>query len=174
MHVWVDETRPRNQGASLTAWELASHGVPHSLIVDNAGGHLMQHGMVDIVLTGADRITRNGDAANKIGTYLKALAAKDNNVPFYIAFPSSTIDFSLNNGLTQIPIEERSSDEVRMVVGKLSDGNIATVQICPDQTNARNWGFDVTPARLITGLLCERGVCSATESGILGLFPEKN
>jgi len=174
VHVWVDETRPRNQGASLTAWELASHGVPHSLIVDNAGGHLMQHGMVDIVLTGADRITRNGDAANKIGTYLKALAAKDNNVPFYIAFPSSTIDFSLNNGLTQIPIEERSSDEVRTVVGKLSDGNIATVQICPDQTNARNWGFDVTPARLITGLLCERGVCSATESGILGLFPEKN
>lgn len=174
VHVWVDETRPRNQGASLTAWELASHGVPHSLIVDNAGGHLMQHGMVDIVLTGADRITRNGDAANKIGTYLKALAAKDNQVPFYIAFPSSTIDFSLDNGLTQIPIEERSADEVRKVVGKLSDGNIATVQICPDQTKARNWGFDVTPARLITGLLCERGICSATESGILELFPEKN
>ena len=174
VHVWVDETRPRNQGASLTAWELASHGVPHSLIVDNAGGHLMQHGMVDIVLTGADRITRNGDAANKIGTYLKALAANDNQVPFYIAFPSSTIDFSLDNGLTQIPIEERSADEVRKVVGKLSDGNIATVQICPDQTKARNWGFDVTPARLITGLLCERGICSATESGILELFPEKN
>ena len=174
VHVWVDETRPRNQGASLTAWELASHGVPHSLIVDNAGGHLMQHGMVDIVLTCADRITRNGDAANKIGTYLKALAAKDNQVPFYIAFPSSTIDFSLDNGLTQIPIEERSADEVRKVVGKLSDGNIATVQICPDQTTARNWGFDVTPARLITGLLCERGICSATESGILELFPEKN
>jgi len=174
VHVWVDETRPRNQGASLTAWELASHGVPHSLVVDNAGGHLMQHGMVDIVLTGADRITRNGDAANKIGTYLKALAANANQVPFYIAFPSSTIDFSLDNGLTQIPIEERSADEVRKVVGKLSDGSIATVQICPDQTKARNWGFDVTPARLITGLLCERGICSATESGILELFPEKN
>ena len=172
VHVWVDETRPRNQGASLTAWELASHGVPHSLIADNAGGHLMQHGMVDIVLTGADRITRNGDAANKIGTYLKALAAKDNQVPFYIAFPSSTIDFSLDNGLTQIPIEERSGDEVRKVVGKLADGTIATVQICPDQTKARNWGFDVTPARLVTGLLCERGICTATESGILGLFPE--
>jgi methylthioribose-1-phosphate isomerase len=173
VHVWVDETRPRNQGASLTAWELASHGVPHSLIADNAGGHLMQHGLVDIVLTGADRITRNGDAANKIGTYLKALAAKDNEVPFYIAFPSSTIDFSLTNGLTEIPIEERSGDEVRKVIGKLADGTIATVQICPDQTKARNWGFDVTPARLVTGLLCERGICSATEAGILGLFPEK-
>lgn len=173
VHVWVDETRPRNQGASLTAWELACYGIPHSLIADNVGGHLMQHGMVDIVLTGADRITRNGDAANKIGTYLKALAAKDNDVPFYIAFPSSTIDFSLDNGLTQIPIEERSGDEVRTVVGKLSDGSVRAVQICPDQTTARNWGFDVTPARLITGLLCERGICSATESGILGLFPEK-
>jgi methylthioribose-1-phosphate isomerase len=173
VHVWVDETRPRNQGASLTAWELACHGVPHSLIADNAGGHLMQHGMVDIVLTGADRITRNGDAANKIGTYLKALAANDNDVPFYIAFPSSTIDFSLDNGLTQIPIEERSGDEVRMVAGKLPDGSVTSVQICPDTTTARNWGFDVTPARLITGLVCERGICAATESGILGLFPEK-
>jgi len=173
VHVWVDETRPRNQGASLTAWELACHGVPHSLIADNVGGHLMQHGMVDIVFTGADRVTRNGDAANKIGTYLKALAAKDNGIPFYIAFPSSTIDFSLEDGLTQIPIEERSGDEVRMVSGKLADGSVTTVQICPDQTTARNWGFDVTPARLITGLLCERGICSATESGILGLFPEQ-
>ena len=173
VHVWVDETRPRNQGASLTAWELASHGVPHSLIADNAGGHLMQHGLVDIVLTGADRITRNGDAANKIGTYLKALAAQDTKVPFYIAFPSSTIDFSLHNGLTEIPIEERSGDEVRKVIGKLADGTVTTVQICPDQTKARNWGFDVTPARLVTGLLCERGICSATEAGILGLFPEK-
>jgi len=174
MHVWVDETRPRNQGASLTAWELACHGVPHTLIADNVGGHLMQHGMVDMVLTGADRITRNGDAANKIGTYLKALAAKDNDVPFYIAFPSSTIDFSLDNGITQIPIEERSGDEVRMVVGKLADGSVTKVQICPDKTIARNWGFDVTPARLITGLLCERGICPATESGVLGLFPEKS
>ena len=129
--------------------------------------------MVDIVFTGADRITRNGDAANKIGTYLKALAAKDNQIPFYIAFPSSTIDFSLDDGLTQIPIEERSGDEVRMVSGKLTNGSVANVQICPDETGARNWGFDVTPARLITGLICERGICSATESEILGLFPEK-
>lgn len=173
IHVWVDETRPRNQGASLTAWELAGHGVPHSLIADNAGGHLMQHGMVDIVFTGADRITRNGDAANKIGTYLKALAAKDNGVPFYVAFPSSTIDFSLDDGVKQIPIEERSGDEVRMITGKRENGLFATVQICPDETTARNWGFDVTPARLITGLICERGVCSASEAGVWGLFPEQ-
>jgi methylthioribose-1-phosphate isomerase len=173
VHVWVDETRPRNQGASLTAWELASQGVPHTLIADNVGGHLMQHGMVDIVLTGADRVTRTGDAANKIGTYLKALAAHDNNIPFYVAFPSSTIDFSLNNGLAQIPIEERSGDEVRMVSGKLADGSVASVQICPDATTARNWGFDVTPARLITGLICERGIYAATESGVLELFPEQ-
>lgn len=173
VHVWVDETRPRNQGASLTAWELACHGVPHSLIVDNAGGHLMQHGMVDLVVTGADRITRKGDAANKIGTYLKALAAFDNQVPFYVAFPSSTIDFSLQDGVAQIPIEERSGDEVRYVSGKLSNGEIATVQICPDASAARNWGFDVTPARLITGLISERGVCLATEEGLLGLFPEQ-
>ena len=173
VHVWVDETRPRNQGASLTAWELACHGVPHTLIADNAGGHLMQHDLVDMVITGADRVTRNGDAANKIGTYLKALAAQDNGIPFYVAFPSSTIDFSLYDGVLQIPIEERSGDEVRKVVGKLGDGSIAAVQICPDQTLARNWGFDVTPARLITGLLCERGICPASEIGILGLFPEK-
>jgi methylthioribose-1-phosphate isomerase len=173
VHVWVDETRPRNQGASLTSWELICHGVPHSLIADNAGGHLMQQGMVDIVFTGADRVTRNGDAANKIGTYLKALAAKDNNIPFYVAFPSSTIDFSLDDGVGQIPIEERSGDEVRMVSGKLVDGSVITVQICPDETNARNWGFDVTPARLITGFVCERGICPATKSGILGLFPEQ-
>lgn len=172
IHVWVDETRPRNQGASLTAWELSQQGVPHSLIADNVGGHLMQHGMVDMLITGADRITRNGDAANKIGTYLKALAAKDNDIPFYVAFPSSTIDFSLNDGLSQIPIEERSGDEVRMMSGKLADGSIASVQICPDETPARNWGFDVTPARLITALICERGVCPATEAGILELFPE--
>lgn len=173
IHVWVDETRPRNQGASLTAWELAQQHIPHSLIADNVGGHLMQHGMVDMVITGADRITRNGDAANKIGTYLKALAAKDNGIPFYVAFPSSTIDFSLNDGLSQIPIEERSGDEVRMMSGKLADGSIATVQICPDETPARNWGFDVTPARLITALICERGICPASETGILGLFPEQ-
>jgi methylthioribose-1-phosphate isomerase len=133
----------------------------------------MQHGMVDMVITGADRITRNGDAANKIGTYLKALAAKDNDIPFYVAFPSSTIDFFLTDGVSQIPIEERSGDEVRMMSGKLADGSIATVQVCPDETPARNWGFDVTPARLITALICERGICPATETGILGLFPEK-
>ena len=174
IHVWVDETRPRNQGASLTAWELASYGSSHSLIADNVGGHLMQHGMVDIVITGADRITKNGDAANKIGTYLKALAAKDNGVPFYVAFPSSTIDFSLSDGVTQIPIEERPGEEVRMIAGKSADGTIISVQICPDETPARNWGFDVTPARLITGLICERGVCQATETGLLGLYPEKS
>lgn len=172
VHVWVDETRPRNQGASLTAWELASYGVPHSLIADNVGGHLMQHGMVDIVFTGADRVTRNADAANKIGTYLKALAAKDNQVPFYVALPSSTFDFSMDDGLAQIPIEERSGDEVRIMTGKLADGSMASVQICPDKTPARNWGFDVTPARLITGLICERGICKASASGILSLFPE--
>lgn len=173
IHVWVDETRPRNQGASLTAWELSQYGVPHSLIVDNAGGHLMQHGMVDMVITGADRITRNGDVANKIGTYLKALAAKDNDIPFFVAFPSSTIDFSLNDGLSQIPIEERSADEVRMINGKIIDDSITSVQICPDTTPARNWGFDVTPARLISALITERGICHATESGILKLFPEQ-
>jgi len=173
VHVWVDETRPRNQGASLTAWELANYGVPHSLIADNVGGHLMQHGMVDIIFTGADRVTRNGDVANKIGTYLKALAAVDNQIPFYVALPSSTFDFSINDGLTQIPIEERSGDEVRIMTGKLADGSIASIQICPDQTPARNWAFDVTPARLITGLVCERGVCAATEAGVLDLFPEQ-
>lgn len=174
IHVWVDETRPRNQGANLTAWELACHGIPHSLIADNVGGHLMQHHMVDIIFTGADRVTRNGDVANKIGTYLKALAAKDNGIPFYVAFPSSTIDFSLDDGLSQIPIEERSGEEVRKISGKLTDGMIATVQICPDETPARNWGFDVTPARLITGLICERGICPATEDGILSLFPDQS
>ena len=172
VHVWVDETRPRNQGASLTAWELASHGVPHSLIADNAGGHLMQHGMVDMVITGADRVTRNGDVANKIGTYLKALAANDNQIPFYVALPSSTFDFSLSNGVAQIPIEERSGEEVRIVEGKLPSGVISGVQICPDNTVARNWGFDVTPARLVTALLTERGLCAASEAGILALYPE--
>ena len=173
LHVWVDETRPRNQGAGLTAWELGQHGVPHDLITDNAGGHLMQHGMVDLVITGADRVTRNGDAANKIGTYLKAAAAKDNKVPFYVALPSSTFDFGRVDGVKNIPIEERDSSEVRFVTGKTADGKIETVQICPDSTPARNWGFDVTPARLITRLICERGVCEASEEGVLGLFPEK-
>ena len=173
VHVWVDETRPRNQGASLTAWELAQHGVPHDLIPDNAGGHLMQHGMVDLVITGADRVTRNGDAANKIGTYLKAVAAKDTNVPFYIALPSSTFDFSLVDGVKNIPIEERDASEVRFMTGKTKSGNIETVQICPDETPARNWGFDVTPARLIESLICERGICKADEEEILSLFPEE-
>ena len=179
VHVWVDETRPRNQGASLTAWELGQHGVPHSLIADNTGGHLMQHGMVDMVITGADRVTRCGDAANKIGTYLKALAAADNGVPFYVALPSSTFDFALRDGVREIPIEERSADEVRVMTGALvdedgqSEARTASVLICPQSTGARNWAFDVTPARLITGLITERGVCAASEDGVLSLYPEQ-
>ena len=178
VHVWVDETRPRNQGASLTAWELGQHGVPHSLIADNVGGHLMQHGMVDMVITGADRVTRCGDAANKIGTYLKALAAADNGVPFYVALPSSTFDFALRDGVREIPIEERSADEVRVMAGALLDEEgqpcgTASVRICPETTKARNWAFDVTPARLISGLVTERGVCPASEEGVLGLYPEQ-
>lgn len=172
VHVWVDETRPRNQGASLTAWELGQHGVPHDLVVDNAGGHLMQHGMVDVVITGADRVTRCGDAANKIGTYLKALAARDNNVPFYVALPSSTFDFALCDGVADIPIEERRPDEVRMMSGETADGRLESVRICPAFTSARNWAFDVTPGRLITGLITERGVCPATGDGVLSLYPE--
>ena len=170
VHVWVDETRPRNQGASLTAWELSMHGVSHDLVPDNAGGHLMQHGMVDLVITGADRVTRNGDAANKIGTYLKALAAKESNVPFYVALPSSTFNFKMKDGLKEIPIEERDTSEVRYISGKTADGNIETVQICTDFTQARNWGFDVTPSRYITGLICERGICQANEENIFLLF----
>jgi methylthioribose-1-phosphate isomerase len=172
VHVWVDETRPRNQGAFLTAWELGQHGVSHDLIPDNAGGHLMQHGMVDIVITGADRVTRQGDTANKIGTYLKALAAKENNVPFYVALPSSTFDFAMRDGLKEIPIEERDASEVRYIAGKTAEGKIETVQICPDSTTARNWGFDVTPARYISGLITERGICRADEKEILALYPE--
>ena len=173
VHVWVDETRPRNQGASLTAWELDQHGVPHTLIADNAGGHLMQHGLVDMVITGADRVTRNGDVANKIGTYLKALAAKDNDIPMVVALPSSTFDFSLRDGVAQIPIEERDAAEVRFVSGQDARGDITSVRICPEGTPARNWGFDVTPARLVTQLICERGVCEANEEAILSLFPEQ-
>lgn len=173
VHVWVDETRPRNQGASLTAWELGQHGVPHTLIADNAGGHLMQHGLVDLVITGADRVTRNGDVANKIGTYLKALAARDNGVPMYVALPSSTFDFALEDGVANIPIEERDAAEVRCVTGKTAHGAIESVLVCPETTPARNWGFDVTPARLVTRLICERGICEATEAGILSLFPEQ-
>jgi len=172
VHVWVDETRPRNQGANLTAWELSMHGVKHDLIPDNAGGHLMQHGMVDMVITGADRVTRNGDAANKIGTYLKALAAKENGVPFYVALPSSTFDFKMKDGVKEIPIEERDSSEVRRISGITREGKIETVQICPDATPARNWGFDVTPSKLITGLISERGICKADENNIISLYPE--
>ena len=171
VHVWVDETRPRNQGANLTAWELSMHGVPHTLVVDNAGGHIMQHGMVDMVITGADRITRQGDIANKIGTYLKAVAAKDNNIPFYVAAPSSSFDFALTGGIDDIPIEERDGDEVRFITGETLDGEIETVRICQSETEIRNWAFDVTPARLVTKLICEYGICSASEADISSLFP---
>lgn len=174
VHVWVDETRPRNQGANLTAYELTRHGVDHTLIVDNTGGHLMQHGMVDLVIVGTDRTTRQGDVANKIGTYLKALAAKDNKIPFYVALPSTTLDMTIQDGLTEIPIEERDQNEVKYVVGKTNQGRIEPVLICPESTKAANYGFDVTPARLITGLITERGICEASEAGILSLFPEYN
>ncbi len=173
VHVWVDETRPRNQGARLTAWELGKHGVPHTVIADNTGGHLMQHGMVDMVIVGSDRTTVTGDVANKIGTYLKALAAQDNNVPFYVALPSSTFDWSLTDGVKQIPVEERGADEVRFVDGR--DGSVVrTVDTLPENSPALNYGFDVTPARLVTGLITERGICRASRESILGLFPEKN
>jgi methylthioribose-1-phosphate isomerase len=172
VHVWVDETRPRNQGSNLTCYELTKHGVSHTLIVDNAGGHLMQHGMVDLVIVGTDRTTRNGDVANKIGTYLKALAAKDNNVPFYVALPSTTLDMSIRDGLKEIPIEERNQDEVRYMIGQNAAGKIEPVLICPKTTPASNYGFDVTPAHLITGLITERGICSASEEGLVKLFPE--
>ena len=172
IHVWVDETRPRNQGASLTAWELLNHGVPHTIIADNTGGHLMQHGMVDMVITGTDRVTRTGDVANKIGTYLKALAAKDNNVPFYVALPSSTIDWSIYDGLKEIPIETRNADEVKYITG-MCEGELKQVLVTPEKSNAVNYGFDVTPSRLISGLITERGICEASEEGILNLFPER-
>jgi methylthioribose-1-phosphate isomerase len=172
VHVWVDETRPRNQGASLTAWELGRHGVPHDLIPDNAGGHLMQLGLVDMVITGADRVTRCGDAANKIGTYLKAVAARENNVPFYVALPSSTFDFTMRDGVREIPIEERDAGEVRYMSGKTLAGTVEPVLICPEDTPARNWGFDVTPARYITGLITDRGIVKASERDILKLYPE--
>ncbi len=172
LHVWVDETRPRNQGASLTAIELLGEGVPHTVIADNAGGHLMQHGMVDLVLVGTDRTTRTGDVCNKIGTYLKALAAYDNGVPFYVALPSSTIDWRLENGVAEIPIEERSPREVTHIAGGASDGGVLEVRLTPAGSPAGNWAFDVTPARLVTGLITERGVCAATRSGLEGLFPD--
>jgi methylthioribose-1-phosphate isomerase len=173
VHVWVDETRPRNQGSNLTCYELTRHEVPHTLIVDNAGGHLMQHGLVDMVIVGTDRTTRQGDVANKIGTYLKALAAKDNDIPFYVALPSTTLDWTINDGLKEIPIEERNQDEVKYMIGKSTvSGNIESVLICPETTKASNYGFDVTPAKYVTKLITERGVCDASEFGLLSLFPE--
>ncbi|MDE2182402.1 MAG: S-methyl-5-thioribose-1-phosphate isomerase [Alphaproteobacteria bacterium] len=172
LHVWVDETRPRNQGASLTAFELGAHGVAHTIVADNAGGHLMQAGRVDVCIVGVDRVTRNGDFANKIGTYLKALAAVDNGVPFYGAVPSPSIDWTLKDGST-IPIEERSADEILKMTGRLAGGGVATVEIAAPGSPAANPGFDVTPARLATGFITERGVCPASEAGLLGLFPER-
>jgi methylthioribose-1-phosphate isomerase len=172
LHVWVDETRPRNQGAALTAFELGSHGVPHTIVVDNAGGHLMQHKRVDMVIVGTDRVAANGDVANKIGTYLKALAAMDNGVPFYVALPHSTIDWALADGL-EIPIEERSPDEVLKMPGRLPDGTVVTVEIAAPGSPAGNPAFDVTPARLVTGFITERGVCPATREGLLSLYPER-
>ncbi|HEX2907696.1 MAG TPA: S-methyl-5-thioribose-1-phosphate isomerase [Phototrophicaceae bacterium] len=171
VHVWVDETRPRNQGASLTAWELGQQGVPHTIIADNVGGHLMQHGLVDMVITGTDRTTYTGDVANKIGTYLKALAAKDNQVPFYVALPSSSFDWQMRDGVKEIPVEERGSDEVKTIRG-LHDGQVVSVLITPKDSPAANYGFDVTPARLVTGLITERGICAAREADILALYPE--
>jgi len=173
LHVWVDETRPRNQGASLTAWELGHHGVPHPVIVDNAGGHLMQHGQVDLVIVGTDRTTATGDVCNKIGTYLKALAAMDNGVPFYVALPSPTIDWSARDGLAEIPIEERDPGEVTTLAGQLPDGAVATVRLTPEGSPAHNPAFDVTPARLVTGLITERGVCAASAAALRALFPEQ-
>lgn len=171
IHVWVDETRPRNQGSQLTAWELSASGVPHTLVVDNAGGHLMQHGMVDIVFTGTDRTTRCGDVANKIGTYLKALAAHDNRIPFYVALPSTTIDWHSRDGVAEIPIEERDPEEVSHIYG-ISNGKPVRVRTTANDTPISNYAFDVTPARLVTGLITERGICEASEEGLLSLFPE--
>jgi methylthioribose-1-phosphate isomerase len=173
LHVYVDETRPRNQGASLTAWELGRHGVPHTVIPDNTGGHLMQHGLVDMVIVGTDRTTATGDVCNKIGTYLKALAAFDNNVPFYVAAPSSSIDFTLRDGVKDIPIEERSPEEVTHMQGLTSAGTIETVRIVPEGSPVANYGFDVTPARLVTGLITERGVIAATETALAMTFPDR-
>lgn len=172
LHVWVDETRPRNQGARLTAFELSEEGVPHTVIADNTGGHLMQHRKVDMVIVGSDRTTITGDVANKIGTYLKALAAHDNNIPFYIALPSSTIDWKIENGLTEIPIEERAPEEVAEIEG-LSKSGVQAVKLIPEKSKVVNYGFDVTPARLVTGLITERGICKANKESIKSLFPEK-
>jgi methylthioribose-1-phosphate isomerase len=173
VHVFADETRPRNQGASLTAWELGHHGVPHTLIADNTGGHLMQHGLVDLIIVGTDRVTANGDVCNKIGTYLKALAAHDNSVPFYVALPSPTIDFTIADGVAEIPIEQRGAEEVATMTGRTADGRIETVRIAPDGSPVANYAFDVTPARLVTGLITERGVLKASRVALAGAFPER-
>ena len=173
VHVWVDETRPRNQGASLTAWELGHHGVPHTVIPDNTGGHLMQHGLVDLVIVGTDRVTANDDVCNKIGTYLKALAAHDNGVPFYVALPSPTIDFSVDDGIRQIPIEQRAGEEVSTITGQTADGRIETVRIVPDGSPVANYAFDVTPARLVTGLITERGVLKPDRAAWAAACPER-
>src|SRR5271155_1954767 len=173
VHVFADETRPRNQGASLTAWELGQHGVPHTLIADNTGGHLMQHGLVDIVIVGTDRVAANGDVCNKIGTYLKALAARDNGVPFYVALPSPTIDFSIDDGVRQIPIEQRGTEEVATMTGRTADGRIETVSVVADGSAVANYAFDVTPARLVSGLITERGVLPPERGALAGAFPER-
>jgi len=173
VHVWVDETRPRNQGAALTAWELGQHGVPYTVIPDNTGGHLMQHGQVDLVIVGTDRVTANGDVCNKIGTYLKALAAKDNGVPFYVALPSPTIDFTVKDGIQEIPIEERAPEEVTSISGLTADGRIETVRLVPAGARVANYGFDVTPARLVTGLITERGILQATRESLTVAFAER-
>jgi methylthioribose-1-phosphate isomerase len=173
VHVYVDETRPRNQGASLTAWELGQQGVPHTVIADNTGGHLMQHGLVDIVFVGTDRVTATGDVCNKIGTYLKALAARDNGVPFHVALPSPTIDFSLSDGVAEIPIEERAAAEVESITGLAADGTLASVRVVPTGSPVANYGFDVTPARLVTGLITERGVIEPTLAALAAAFPER-
>lgn len=172
MHVWVDETRPRNQGASLTAFELGQHGVPHTVIPDNTGGHLMQHGHVDMAIVGTDRVTAQGDVCNKIGTYLKALAAKDNNVPFYVALPSPTIDFTVGDGVAEIPIEQRGADEVATITGRTRDGRIETVSIMPEGSGVANYGFDVTPARLVTGLITERGIIAPSREALERAFSD--
>ena len=172
VHVWVDETRPRNQGASLTAWELGRHGVPHTVVVDNTGGHLMQHGLVDLCITGTDRTTASGDVCNKIGTYLKALAAHDNGVPFFVGLPGPTIDWTIEDGVRDVPIEQRDPCEVMQMTGRTAAGEIVTVDIVPDGSPAANYAFDVTPARLVSGLITERGVCAATEPGLAALYPE--
>jgi methylthioribose-1-phosphate isomerase len=173
VHVWVDETRPRNQGASLTAWELGHHGVPHTVIADNTGGHLMQHGMVDLAIVGTDRVTANGDVCNKIGTYLKALAAHDNRVPFYVALPSPTIDFGIDDGLSHIPIEQRAAEEVATMTGRTADGRIETVRVVPEGSPVANYAFDVTPSRLVTGLITERGVLKADRNALSRAFPNR-